>query len=84
MSPPVINGTTTGIFYSEPVANSTLMQPTPFFPNTTSVHSHYALPTLNVANRAAEPHEAITGTAGKSVLSLVALVFSIVASVFAT
>lgn len=82
MSPPVLNGTTTGIFYSEPVANSSLVQPTPFFPNTTSTHLHYALPTLNVENRAAETTETAKGTAGKVVVSIATLSFDLVALAF--
>ena len=83
MSPPVVNGTTTGIFYSAPVANSSLVQPTPFFPNTTSAHSHYAVPTLNVVNRAPEAKETTNGAAGKLGASLAALAFGMVVAVFA-
>lgn len=78
MSPPVVNGTTTGIFYSAPVANSSLAQPTPFFPNTTSAHSHYALPTLNVENRAAQNDEDVKGAAGKLGASLATLTLGVV------
>ncbi|KAJ4993096.1 hypothetical protein SVAN01_01448 [Stagonosporopsis vannaccii] len=58
LSPPVINGTTTGILYSASVANSSIVHPTAFFPNTTS--AHYAIPTLNVENRAAESQAKVT------------------------
>jgi hypothetical protein len=54
MPPPVVKGTTTGIFYSASVANSTLVQPTPFFPNTTSAGPHYIAPTASFVNRAPE------------------------------
>ncbi|KAF2632480.1 hypothetical protein BU25DRAFT_407010 [Macroventuria anomochaeta] len=83
MAPPVINGTTTGIFYSAPFANSSLVQPTPFFPNTTSAHSHYALPTLSVVNRAPEAKETTNGAAGKLGASIAALAFGMVVVVFA-
>ena len=83
ISPSVINGTTTGIFYSAPITNSSLVQPTPFFPNTTSIHSHYALPTLNVANRAAKDHEEVKGAAEKLGTSLAALAFGAMAVAFA-
>ena len=72
ISLPVVNSTTAGIFYSAPVANSTLVQPTPIFPNATFVHSYYAIPTLNIANRA--PEEAATGATGTVVASLVTVV----------
>jgi len=70
MSPPIFNGTTTGIFFTASVANSSLVHPTPFFPNTTS--AHYAVPTLNVENRAAEAK----GAAGKLSNPLAALIIS--------
>lgn len=79
MSPSGVNGTTTGVFYSVPVTNSSLVQPTPFFPNTTSAHSHYVLPTLNVANRAAETPDTVKGSAGKVGASLIALSFGLLA-----
>lgn len=41
-----LNGTGTGIFYSAPMANSTLANPTPFFPNTTSGRPGYVVPTF--------------------------------------
>ena len=78
ISPPVVNGTTTGVFYSAPLANSSALHPTPFFPNTTSVQSRLTLPTLNVANRAAETPDSVKGAAGKADVSLMPLVFSIV------
>ncbi|XPS96701.1 hypothetical protein M3J09_005960 [Ascochyta lentis] len=78
MLPPVVNGTTTGIFYSASMANSSLVHPTPFFPNTTSAHPHYAIPTLNVENRAAETPEAAKGIAGVVGTSLVALSFGLI------
>lgn len=81
MSPSVVNGTTTGIFYSASVANSTLVQPTPFFPNTTSARSHYALPTASFVNRA--PEEVTNGAAGKFGASLATLATGMVAVIFA-
>ena len=72
MSLPVVNSTTAGIFYSAPFANSSLVQPTPFFPNTTSTQFHYAVPTLNIANRA--PEEVPKNAAGMVVASLLAVV----------
>lgn len=82
MLPPVVDSTTTGIFYSAWVANSSLVHPTPFFPNTTSAKSHYALPTLNVANRAAETQEAAKGAAGKLSSPIAALVIGVMVVVF--
>jgi hypothetical protein len=78
-SPPVINGTTTGIFYSGPGGNSSVAHSTAFFPNTTSGRSHYALPTLNVANRAADATETVKGVASKGGVSLSALVIGVMA-----
>ncbi|KAJ4355219.1 hypothetical protein N0V95_003114 [Ascochyta clinopodiicola] len=73
MLPPVLNGTITGISYSASMANSSVVHPTPFFPNTTSAHPHYSVPTMNVANRAADTIELAKGAAGKFGTSLVAL-----------
>lgn len=81
MSPPVVNGTTTGIFYSASVANSTLVQSTPFFPNTTSAHSHYILPTASFVNHA--PEEVTNGAARKFGASLVIIATGTVAVIFA-
>jgi hypothetical protein len=80
MSPPVVNGTTTGIFYSASVANSTLVQPTPFFPNTTSAGPRYIAPTATFVNRG--PEEVSNGT-GKLGISLAVLVIGIIAVLFA-
>lgn len=77
MSPPVVNGTTTGIFFTASVANSSLVHPTPFFPNTTS--AHYAVPTLNVENRAAEAK----GAAGNLSTPLTALIIGMAAAALA-
>lgn len=79
MSPPVVNSTTAGVFFSGPVANSSLVRPTPFFPNTTSAHSHYAVPTLNIANRA--PEEVVKNAAGSVVASLAVVVAGAMAAV---
>ncbi|KAH6616815.1 hypothetical protein C7974DRAFT_379660 [Boeremia exigua] len=78
MSLPVINGTTTGVLYSASMTNSSLVHPTPFFPNATSAHSHLALPTPNVENRAAE-NQKVKGAAQKLGTSLVALAIGVVA-----
>ncbi|KZM27147.1 uncharacterized protein EKO05_0004688 [Ascochyta rabiei] len=82
MLPPVINGTTTGVFYSAPIANSSVVHPTPFFSNTTSAHPHYSVPTLNMANRDAEILKTAKGTAGKVGASLVALSFGLMVNAF--
>lgn len=79
ISPPVVNGTTTGIFYSASVANSTLVQPTPFFPNTTSTGPHYAAPTASFVNRAPEE---VTNSAGELGRSLAAFALGVVAVLF--
>ena len=80
MSPPVVNGTTTGIFYSASVANSTLVQPTPFFPNTTSAGPHYVAPTASFVNRAPEE---VTNSAGKLGTSLAVFAVGMIAVLFA-
>ncbi|KAF1932984.1 uncharacterized protein M421DRAFT_254651 [Didymella exigua CBS 183.55] len=80
ITPPVVNGTTTGIFYSASAANSTLVQPTPFFPNTTSAHSHYVAPTASYVNRAPEE---VTNGAGKLGASATTFAIGIVAAIFA-
>jgi hypothetical protein len=78
---PVNNETTTGIFYSGTMANSSVLHPTPFFPNTSSAHSHYALPTINIA-RAAETPGPSKGAAFKSGVSFFALVLSMMVTAF--
>jgi hypothetical protein len=78
ISLPVVNSTTAGIFYSAPVTNSSLVQPTPFFPNATSAHSYYAVLTLNIANRA--PEEVAEGAAGTVLASLVTVVSGMMAT----
>jgi hypothetical protein len=78
MWPPVVNGTTTGIFYSASVANSTLVQPTPFFPNTTSAGLHYPAPTATFVNRAPEE---VTNGARKLGATLTVLTVGITAVV---
>ncbi|KAF3034838.1 hypothetical protein E8E11_001751 [Didymella keratinophila] len=80
MSPPVVNGTTTGIFYSPSVANSTLVQPTPFFSNTTSAGPHYVAPTTSFVNRAPEE---VTNSAGELDISLVVSAIGTIAMFFA-
>ncbi|KAJ8114922.1 hypothetical protein OPT61_g3313 [Boeremia exigua] len=79
MTPPVFNGTTTGIFFSASVANSSLVQPTAFFPNTTAARSHYAVPTLNVENRAAFNQDEVKNAAEKFGTSIVAITFIVAA-----
>jgi hypothetical protein len=71
------NATTSGIFYTHSMANSSVVMlnssmimtgsssaalPTPLFPNTTS-HKHYATPTLKMA-QAAETSAEANGAAG--------------------
>lgn len=70
MMPPIVNGTLTGIFYSASVANSTLVHPTPFFPNTTSSGPHYTVPTATFVNRAPEEVTSGVGKLGASVFAL--------------
>ncbi len=82
LTPPVLNGTATGIFFSASIANSSLVQPTPFFPNTSSTQSHYAIPTLNVENRAAESHDNTKGAAGRLGVSVAAFSFIAAAVAF--
>lgn len=72
-SPSSINGTATGIFYSASLANSSLVQPTPFFPNTTSSRPHYSIPSLEVVNGAGMLCEKATATVIGAIVMILAL-----------
>jgi hypothetical protein len=81
---PVENGTTSGIFYTHSMLNSSMVmfnssmvmggssvaRPTPLFPNTTA-HKHYATPTMKMAQAAetsTEMNGAVDGGNGKNAL----------------
>ncbi|KAF2133204.1 hypothetical protein P153DRAFT_428238 [Dothidotthia symphoricarpi CBS 119687] len=78
---PVANGTTIGVSFSNSICNSSLVAPTPFYPNSTA-HGAYGTPTANFV-RQLDPAESSTalGTnmAGQTSVSLFTLFLGVVA-----